>query len=273
MDVECCKAVSRGMNVFRVMPVLRELYPMKNGSRRRGMLAGKAFMVVLTAAAMIFTAATVHAEEFKLPDAQEVSTFSPDAMQFYMAGVNALDRIDHLNGYINLSKAAQLEPDALRLNLITAAVALKMGRKKPAAEAQPYYDTAIVSYGNVLRHAEMSDSFIRDVQNRLRIAMEEQGQLVQRDNKREALGSAFVMALNKEIATVEETPAPAEGAPGAAAPTPALTPMIGVNPYATPVIQPGMGQPGMIPGMGQPGMIPGMDQPGMPGPGQGAPLI
>ncbi len=237
------------------------------------MLSGKAFMVVLTAAAMIFTAATVHAEEFNLPDAQEVSTFSPDAMQFYMAGVNALDRIDHLNGYINLSKAAQLEPDAMRLNLITAAVALKLGRRKNAAEAQPYYDTAIVAYGNVLRHGEMSDRFIRDVQNKLRITMEEQGKLVQRDNKREALGSAFVMALNKEIAIAETTPTPSPGAAGAAAPTPALTPMIGVNPYATPVIQPGVGQPGM----GQPGMAPGMDpglaQPGMPGPGQGAPLI
>ena len=236
------------------------------------MLARKAFMVVLTAAAMIFTAATVHAEEFKLPDAQEVSTFSPDAMNFYMAGVNALDRIDQLNGYINLSKAAQLEPDALRLNLITAAVALKIGRRKPAAEAQPYYDTAIVSYGNVLRHGEMSDRFIREVQNKLRIAMEEQGKLVQRDNKREALGSAFVMALNKEIAVEEPSPTPSSNAPGVAISTPATTLMIGVNPYATPVIQNPQGQqPGMPPGM-DPGMDPGVGQPGMQ-PGQEAPLI
>ena len=210
------------------------------------MYAKTALMVVL-AAMMMFASDRVRAAEYQLPDAAELSGFSRDAMQFYMAGVDALDRIDHVNGYSNLVKAAQLQPEAVRLNMITAAVAMKFGRRKSAALAAPYYDTAIMCYRNVLRRTELSDRFLRDVQNRLRVAVEEQENLTQRDNKREALGSTFIMAYNREIAEETPTPTPAPTATRAAgAQVPGVA--AAVNPYA---VQPGMMAPGMMPEIGR----------------------
>ena len=231
------------------------------------MYAKTALMVVL-AAMMMFATEKARAAEYQLPDATELSGFSRDAMQFYMAGIDALDRIDHVNGYINLVKAAQLQPDAVRLNMITAAVAMKFGRRKPAAEAAPYYDTAISCYRNVLKRTELSDRFLRDAQNRLRVAVEEKENLAQRDNKREALGSAFVMAYNREIAEETPTPTPAPTAtpaPGAQPPGMAAA----ANPYA---VQPGMMAPGMMPGANPYAPAPAM-QPGMMAPGMGDPTM
>jgi hypothetical protein len=198
-------------------------------------------LAAAAAAAMMLAVPQARAEEFKLPDAAEMALYSKDATRFYSAGVAALDRIDHINAFNNLSKAAQLQPNAVRLNMITAALAMKMGRARPAAEAKPFYDVALACLNNVLRQPGLDDKFIRNVQNRLRVATEESEGLVQRDNKRESIGSAFVIEHNREIATATPTPTPKAGslspAPAAGLAPVAAAPagMPGaVNPYAAP---------------------------------------
>ncbi len=189
------------------------------------------------AAVLMLAAPQVRAEEFKLPDAAEMASYSKDALGFYTAGVSALDRIDHINAFNSLAKAAQLQPNAVRLNLITAALAMKMGRARPAADAKPFYDVALVCLNNVLKQPGLDDKFVRNVQNRLRVATEEAEGLVQRDNKRESIGSAFVIEHNREIAKATPTPTPKAGttAPGAPAAAPvgvAPAGVPGANPYA-----------------------------------------
>jgi hypothetical protein len=254
-------------------------------------------LLLVAAVALVMCGTThVRAEELALPGQAELSTFSPQAIRFYGLGYRALDRVDYVNAYANLSKAAQLQPNAVRLNLITGALAMKYGRSKPAAEARAYYDMAINCYRNILRQPGLEDSMIREVENRLRIAMEENDTLVQRDNKREATGNIFVVALNREI--VKETPARTPSATPAATPPPGglpPTPVVaqagygaagayggypaGMNPYGQAGVSnpyaamngaPAMGMPtdAMVPGAFPPGgEVPGGFPPGGAAPG------
>jgi hypothetical protein len=182
--------------------------------------------VVVICAALGFATA-VSAEEFRLPDASEISSFSPSTLQLYQGGVRALDRTDYTNAYNLLSKASMLQPAALRLNLLTAGLSLKHGRSKQAAEAKGYYETAIACYQNALKHPELDDTVRRDLTNRLKVATDERDNLAQRDARREAMGGQFITNFNREYAVATPNPA-AVAAPVAAAPTPAGAVPVGV---------------------------------------------
>lgn len=164
------------------------------------------------------------AEDYSVPDPAEVSTYSPQALEFFQAGMKALDRVDYLNAFDLLSKAAQLQPEAVRLNLIVAGLGLKQGRSRPAPEARPFFETAISSLRNVVRQPALEDDFRRDVENRLRVALEERDMLLQRDARREALGGQFIVRLNREALGPTPRPSPKPPAPVAAAPTPGYVP-------------------------------------------------
>ena len=241
--------------------------------------------IVPLLAAIVVLTISAYAEEYRLPDSGELASFSPAAMQFYQTGVKALDRVDFLNAYANLAKAAQLQPNAVRLNMIVAGLAIKNGRSRTAAEAKPYYETAILSYRNVLRQMSLPEDYRRDVENRLRVASDERDNLAQRDARREALGSQFVMQLSREGAEPSPRPSPTIPAPvgGAATPLPgqpvpgtyygapypgAVTPVVpGVQTpyYPTGAPTPAYGMPG-APGLPAPGGVPGLPSPaGMPG--------
>lgn len=199
-------------------------------------------------ALLIWGAAPLAAEEFQLPDPAELQTFSRDAMPFYISGIAALDRADYGNAYSALAKAAQLQPNAARLNRIVAALAMKLGRSKPAAEARGYYETAIVSFENILRDQTLDEDFRRDVFNRLKVARDERDNLEQRDARRESIGAFFIQELNrsyveearkKDQAKESPTPAPAAGQPL----PPGATPLpVGGYPGAAPVV-PGVPTP------------------------------
>lgn len=174
----------------------------------------------LAALAVMSMSAISWAEEFKLPDSREISTFPPEALQFYNDGLKALDHVDYVNAYEQFAKASQLAPGAVRLDFVTAALALKQGRSKHSAEAKPYYETAINCYQNILKHPDLDEAVRRDAQNRLKIAMDERDNLAQRDVRREVMGNRFVTDLNRQFAPATPKPSPK----GAATPAPAAAP-------------------------------------------------
>jgi hypothetical protein len=244
------------------------------------------FATLVAALAIIATAVPAPADELELPTASEVQYFSPEAQQFYAAGVAALDKVDYVNAYAMIAKAASLQPAAIRLNHITATLAIYHGRQNAAEEARDFYETALNSYQNILRIPTISGDFRRQIINEMKLAEQERDNLAQRDVIREASGTTFFMEYNRLYA---ERPARAAGAPAAATPATTITQQMlsplmqpqypnqgGVMPGMVPGMDAGMpgmmpGQPGMMPGQpgmmpGQPGMMPG--QPGMqPGPG------
>ncbi len=263
---------------------------MSDMTRNCRKFALKTMAVCAAAAALWSSPADIRAVDMELPSATEVQYFSPEAQQFYAAGVAALDKADYENGYALMSKAAALQPAAIQLNHITATLATYHGRQKSAEEARDYYETAINSLENILRIGTISGELRRQITNELKLAQMERDNLAQRDVMREATGTAFFLDWNRKYA---ERPDRTAGAPAPAAPATTITltatpaagfPAVpGAFPGAMPG-QPGMfpGQPGM-PGMqpGMPGMQPGMPgmQPGMPGmqpgmqPGAGAPPL
>lgn len=168
------------------------------------------------------SAAVLRCEEFKLPSGGEITTYPPEAQQLYAAGLQAIDRSDYTNAYENMSKAAQLVPSAVRLNMVASALALKQGRSKPASEARNYYETAVTCYKSILRQQGLDDDLRRDVQNRLKVALDERDNLAQRDARREALGGQFVLGLNREYAP--PTPRAAKSTPGKGPAAPAAAP-------------------------------------------------
>lgn len=205
------------------------------------------------------------AEDYKLPDAAEIQSYSPETQQFYNAGIAALDRVDYAAAYAQFAKAAQLQPGAIRLNRIAAALAIKHGRASAADKAKDYYETAVVCFRSILAQPNLDDDMRRDVENQLKIALDEQANLAQRDVKREALGTMFVQELNR---TYAPTPSTAKTA-GAVAP-PAV-PAAGGNPLATSgqSSQPNAQQTPvgpLIPGAGTPAPPPGV--PTLPYPNQ-----
>lgn len=153
------------------------------------------------------------AEEFKLPSAQELATLPPEGLQFYAQGIQALDHVDYERAYDNLAKASMLQPRAVRLNLIVAALALKQGRTKKADQARDDYETAIRCYENILATPGLDPAFRRDVENRLKIAKDERENLAQRDAQREGKGTMFIRQLNRELAKATKTPKPLIGGP------------------------------------------------------------
>lgn len=238
--------------------------------------------VLLTFAVATWLPSAVRAEEFKLPSADELATLPPEGLEFYAAGIKALDHVDYDRAYENLVKAAALQPHAVRLNLIVAALALKHGRSKKADEARDYYATAIRAYENILSVAGLEPAFRRDVENRLKIAKEEREQLAQRDAQREGRGNMFIKQLNRELAKATKTPKPA-AAPAPQVPSAgAVSGVLGAQPATMPALPayPGAATPPAaampaLPGapaaaLGEmPGAPAGM--PALPGAGQPAP--
>jgi hypothetical protein len=245
--------------------------------------------MILTAG-LVFSTMLACGEEFRVPDSQEISTYSPEALQLYSSGIRSLDRVDYINAYNYLAKAAQLQPNAVRLNMITAALAIKHGRNALANEAKAYYDTAIVSFRNVLQQPGLDDDYRRDVENRLKVATDERDNLAQRDVRREALGTEFIRELNREYASPTPSATAKPPAPVPAQPTssigqmyPGATPVVpgvGLQPYPANIPTPAYPQnpgspgiPGLPPAPGQPG-LPGAAPPGQNGgPGSEVPLI
>ncbi|MDD4280052.1 hypothetical protein GX645_04780 [Candidatus Sumerlaeota bacterium] len=157
---------------------------------RKGLLIGFAFVSAMACA-----------EEYALPDRTELSSFSEEALAYYTSGVQALDCVDYYNAYNNFLKASQLQPDAMRLNLITAALAVREGRSLKALDAPEAYENAITCYHNVLRQKKLDESMRREVLNKTKLAMQEVDtlRLAQRDAKREAMGTQFITKLNQDM--------------------------------------------------------------------------
>ncbi|GIX43690.1 MAG: hypothetical protein D6691_04260 [Candidatus Hydrogenedentota bacterium] len=201
----------------------------------------------------------VRAEEFLLPDAQELATLPPEALTFYAQGIKALDHINYEAAYESLSKAAVLQPNAVRLNLIVAALALKFGRSKKADEAKEYYETAIASYQNILQVRGLDPILRRNVQNRLKIAIEERDNLSQRDAQREGKGGLFIQKYNRELVEAKATPKPTPAAPAVPG-APGMPALPGAVPVQAPYGQP---QPGVaqIPALPQAPAYPGAETP------------
>ncbi|MGC8741736.1 MAG: hypothetical protein ACP5UB_09810 [Candidatus Sumerlaeaceae bacterium] len=266
----------------------------------KGLRMLKAVWFVVVAAVAAFMPLGVWAEEFKLPSAEELATLPPEGIEFYAAGIKALDHIDYERAYENLAKAAALQPRAVRLNLIVAALALKHGRAKKSDEARDYYQTAIRCYGNILEVPGLEPNFRRDVENRLKIAKDEMDTLAQRDAQREGRGNMFIKELNRELAKPIKTSKPAThgapqvpsgqalagviGGPGSATPTPALAPypQAAVGSSVAPATMPALpSAPSAAPqALGAPAAAPGAmpalpgAQPGLPpAPGAGQPGI
>lgn len=226
------------------------------------------FATWAVAVAIFATAVPAHADELELPNAAEVQYFSPEAQQFYAAGVAALDKVDYINAYSMLAKAAALQPAAIRLNHIASTIALYQARQHPAEQARDYYETAINSYQNILRVPTISGDLRRQITNEMKLAEQERAALAQRDVLREAAGTAFIIDYNRRYGRAPERVA---GTTVQDAPSTTLTEQL-MAPLFAPAVQtqglapgfggdPGIpGQPGAFPG--QPGGIPG--QPGAP---------
>lgn len=233
--------------------------------------------VAFTAALTLLTLGAAYAEEMELPTATEVQYFSPEAQQFYAAGMAALDVADYMNAYNMLSKSAALQPAAVNLNRIVARLALYHGRQSSAEDALDFYETALFAYGNILRIPTLSADMRRQITNETKQAQMERDNLATRDTLREAVGTAFLLDWNRKYAVQPPRKAGATVSATAETTAPAT---VNIGQYFQPAAgtQPGFGAtgvPGMAPGAGF--GQPGMPQPGMPynapgtGPGAGVP--
>ena len=234
-------------------------------------------------AALTLCAAPLNAEEMELPSATEIQYFSPEAQQFYSAGVAALNTADYVNAYALLSKAGAIQPTAVNLNRIVARLAIFHGRQTSAEASRDYYETAVNSFETILRNQTISIDLRREITNELKLAIQERDNLAQRDVLREATGTAFILDWNRKYAVPEPRVAgvpPAQAAATSATQT-AISPSSFLNFGNT--TQPGAGGYG-VPG-GPPATMPGMPgaYPGAPGafpgppagaaPGQPAPAL
>lgn len=235
------------------------------------------------AVALAATGGSVHADELELPNAAEVQYFSPEAQQFYAAGVAALDKVDYSNAYSMLSKAASLQPAAIRVNHIAAKLALYQGRQHPADEARDFYETAINSYQNILRVPTITGDLRRQVTNEMKLAELERDALAQRDVLREAAGTSFIIDYNRKYGKAPERVAgtTVQEAPSTTLKEQLLAPLFAPTAQQgfTPGVGGGLGVPGAFPGApggipGQPGGIPGQPGgiPGQPGAAPGQPF-
>jgi hypothetical protein len=221
---------------------------------------------VAVAALLLSCATFARAEDYKLPDAAEIQSFSPETQQFYNAGIAALDRVDYASAYSFFAKAAQLNPGAIRVNRIAAALALKHGRAASADRARDFYETAVVSFRSILAQPNLDDDVRREVENQLKITLDEQANLAQRDVKREALGTMFVEQLNRQYA-----PTPSTAKKGTGDVAPPAVPAAGGNPLSTSGLpaQPGASQTPvgpLVPGASTP--VPAAGVPTLPYPNQ-----
>ena len=216
-----------------------------------------------------------YAEDMEMPNAAEVQYYSPEAQQFYAAGIAALDRADYANAYNMLAKASALQPAAIRLNHITATLSIYHGRQNNADRARDYYQTAISCYENILRVPTITADLRRQVINELKAAQQEGADLAQRDAVREANGTTFLLEYNRKYANQEPRKA---GAAPEATPATTITQEL-VNTITQMMIQQqnangygGLGMPGVE---GMSGLSPaeqGIPAAGpMPGPGTGMP--
>src|SRR5690606_19720552 len=147
----------------------------------------------------------LQAADFKLPDNTELQQLSPQATHFYNAGIAAVNKIDYINAYNNLSKAAILEPQAVRLNHITAALSVFRGRQSDSAYARDYYETALVCYQNILQNPIVDPDFRRQITNEFKLAQQEKDNLAQRDVIREAAGTSFYIDMKRQYGAKPET--------------------------------------------------------------------
>lgn len=210
----------------------------------------------------------------EMPNASEVQYFSPEAQQFYAAGVAALDKADYDNAYNMLAKAGALQPASVRLNHIVAQLAMYQGRQNSADEATDFYQTAIASYENILNVPTIGTDLRIKVTNQLKLSLQEASTLAQRDAMREATGTTFILDYNNRYAT--QTPRAAGNLSEMASVT-TQTQAVEPNPIAAMMLQDatmgaGMGMDGMGMGMGTDGMgmMPGAGMPmdpSMPMPG------
>lgn len=168
----------------------------------RNCVKGPAFTAALLAAtALLLPINSSLAEDVDMPTAAEVQYFSPEAQQFYAAGVAALDRADYENGYNMLAKAAALQPMAANLNNIVARLAIYKGRQTDVNEARDYYQTAIACYENILNIPTLSTDMRRQTMTQLKLASQEGAELAQRDAIREATGTSFILDFNRRYAS------------------------------------------------------------------------
>lgn len=243
------------------------------------------FAATVSAVALLALVPQVQGADMELPNAAEVQYYSPEAQQFYAAGVAALDKADYSNAYNMLAKASALQPAAVHLNHITAKLSVYHGRQHGADAARDYYDTAIACFTNILSVPTISGDTRRAVANELKTAQLEKENLAQRDVMREATGTSFFLDYNRRYANKKSRKA---GTISADAPATTITEEI-VNPVAAMMMEtPALGQDfGMMdtgvggemgmpnagmpaaPGMGGPMQPPAGVQPG--GPGMGVP--
>src|SRR5690606_26248183 len=92
---------------------------------------------------------------------------------------------------------------ALRLNHMTATLAIYHGRQNSADLARDYYQTAISNYQNMLSVPTITADLRRDITNQLKTAQQEASELPQRDAIREATGTTFILDYNRKYATNE----------------------------------------------------------------------
>lgn len=215
---------------------------------------------------LMLSSLSASAEEFHLPDVTEIQSYSPETQQFYNAGIAAIDRVDYANAYNMMAKASQLQPGAVRLNRLAAGLALKHGRSAPAEQAQDFYETAISCLRNILAQPGVENKVRREIENQLKIALDEQANLAQRDVTREAVGNGFIRELNRQYA--EPTPDPLKLPTGPAKP-PAI-PAASGNPLAPgglPAVPGNAVQPAqpVVPGVGLPQPPAGIPMPAYPG--------
>lgn len=235
-------------------------------------------VVALAAVAVLGMAVPCSAVELELPNAAEVQYFSPEAQQFYAAGLAALDKADYGNAYSMLAKAAVLQPAAIRLNRMAATVAIYQGRQANADKARDYYQTALAAYQNILRVPTLTADLRRQVQNELKLAQQEASQLPQRDAIREATGTTFILDYNRRYAKDE----PRKAGTLTDASATSVTQPVASNPINQMMMQSADPNYGVNMGMGMdPAMMgggfgegmqagPGMPGgPGMPAPGMG----
>lgn len=163
-------------------------------TNRRWISAGRLFAIVALGASVGLMPS--QGAQFELPDSSEIQYYSPSAQEYYAAGVEALDRVDYANAYNLLAKAAALEPGAVKLNHIIAQLAVARGRQAPADEARDYYQTALVSYQNILRMPNISTDTRREVMNQMKVAASERDNLAQRDVVKEAVGNTYILERN-----------------------------------------------------------------------------
>jgi len=161
-------------------------------------LSGRLLLLAALLAMLPFSALAQSTRDVKLLAARDAQRLSPEAQKIYKEGVAALDRIDPVKAIDLFSKVAEMSPEAVEMQYLTARLAQLRARRAFAPESTQYYeiaDRALERIGQRKNPTPLEQRRLDTMKNEIG---EERQRLEVRRQRRMAVGAEFQKLYAKE---------------------------------------------------------------------------